>query len=372
MKNTYLFTLIIISVILLTLTGCKRSEKEETSVPTVDVAEAYTDSIVIYETYPGLLGSITIADVVARVDGTILSKNFTSGSFVKKGQILYTIESSKYKDAVQQAEASLLTARSQHNYYTRQYAAMQKALAADAVSKMEVLQAENNMKQAAAAVCTAEAALSTARENLSYCVVRAPISGQISGSEIDPGNVVNGAGSPVKLSTIYDNNELIAKFSLSDAQYEQLVGRSGGLQNKIYRTVPLTFRESLLHKYTTDLYYEAPTVNSSTGAILMQGHVFNKDNELKNGMYVTVSLPVGVLPNATLVKDAAISTDQRGKYLYTVNDSNKVVYTSVEVGPTYQDTLRVIKSGIKPGTRYITKALLTVREGEQIKPKLIK
>ena len=69
-----------------------------------------------------------------------------------------------------------------------------------------------------------------------------------------------------------------------------------------------------------------------------------------------------------IVKDASISTDQLGKYLYTVNDSNKVVYTPVTVGDLYQDTLRIITSGIAPGTRYVTKAMLKVRPGMSINP----
>lgn len=91
-------------------------------------------------------------------------------------------------------------------------------------------------------------------------------------------------------------------------------------------------------------------------------------NELKDGMYVKVSLPCGIGPHAVLVKDAALSTDQLGKYLYVVNDSDKVVYTPVTVGELYHDSLRVIEKGIRPGDRYVTQALLTVRNGMKVRP----
>lgn len=113
-------------------------------------------------------------------------------------------------------------------------------------------------------------------------------------------------------------------------------------------------------------------MNTATGTILLKGTVRNIDNELKDGMYVTVRLPYGVNPKAVLVNDASIGTDQLGKYVYVVNDSNKVVYTHIEVGELYQDSLRIVNSGLKGGEKYVTKALLTVRNGEEVKPVLQK
>ena len=84
--------------------------------------------------------------------------------------------------------------------------------------------------------------------------------------------------------------------------------------------------------------------------------------------YITVNLPYGTEKNAILVKDAAVSTDQQGKYLYVVNDSNKVVYTPITVGDIYQDSLRIVTGGITPQSRYVTSALLKVRDGMEVKP----
>lgn len=372
MKNIHI---ILLAVSILVAAGCKRGDEKKNKgneIPNIEVAEATTDSITLYKDYPGTLTAGITADVVAEVSGRILSTHYKSGDYVRKGQSLFTIESTTYRDAVSKAEAALSTARSQHDYYTRQHAAMKKALEADAVSQMEVLQAQSNMEQAAASIRDAEAALSTAKQNLSRCNIVAPISGYISNGAPDPGNYVNGQGAPVKLCTIYDNSSMIAKFYLSDTQYEELLGRSGGISSSMYRDVPLNFKEKIGHDYTTDLYYVAPTVSESTGTLLMQGKLENRNNELKDGMYVTVSLPYGTEPKAVLVKDASIGSDQLGKYMYLVNDSNKVVYTPVEVGSVYQDSLRVIRSGVKPGQRYVTKALLTVQRGERINPVITK
>ena len=165
---------------------------------------------------------------------------------------------------------------------------------------------------------------------------------------------------------------MTANFYLSDTQFEELLGRNGGISSAIYRNVPLNFKEQIGRDYATDLYYVAPTVSESTGTLLLKGKLDNRNNELKDGMYVTVSLPYGTEPKAVLVKDASIGSDQLGKYMYVVNDSNKVVYTPVEVGAIYQDSLRVITSGVKPGQKYVTKALLTVQRGERINPVITK
>ncbi len=132
--------------------------------------------------------------------------------------------------------------------------------------------------------------------------------------------------------------------------------------------MPLNFRIPMQQRYTANISYTAPYVSSSTGALTIEGDINNSDDNLKDGMYATVSLPYGTEPHAVMVRDASIGTDQRGKYLYVVNDSNKVVYTPVQTGELFADTLRVITQGIKPGERYVTKALLSVRNGMQIDP----
>lgn len=349
------------------LAGCGHKDKKNTAeeIPSVQVAAPETDSITLVKTYPGTLTACDWADVVGRVDGTILKQFFEDGQYVAKGAPLYSIESVKYVDAVRQAKASLETAKSQYEYYSQQYKAMQKALESDAVSKMDVIQAEANMRQAQAAIMNATADLSIANTNLGYCTVKAPISGYVTAGDLKLGAYLSQGA---VLCKIVNNSSLSAEFQVEDGQYEKMIGLEGGLGNKVYRDIPLEFNTALPHRYTADLTFESPSVNTNTGTLLLKGEVKNPYNELKDGMYVTVSLPYGFDPHAILVKDASLQTDQLGKYLYTVNDSNKVVYTPVKVGALYRDSLRVVESGLKPGQVYVTKALMAVRPGMEVKP----
>lgn len=366
MKSINLYCILVASLLAI---GCSRNRKsiDSDSIPQINVAVAETDSVVLSNEYPGYLQASDRADVVGEVSGRLLTKNYSSGAYVSKGQLLFTIESTKYRDAVAQAEASLATAKSQRDFYAAQSAAMEKAYKEDAVSKMELLQSQSSLRSAEASIRNASAAIESAKTMLAKCHVRAPISGYISDNEISVGNYVNGEANPQILATIYDNAVLSAIFSIDDSRLRSLID-NGQTSGALYRNIPLTFRTPLPHSYTADLSYIAPSVSNSTGELQLQGKVKNINNELRDGMYVTISLPYGTNPHAVLVKDAALSTDQLGKYLYVVNDSDKVVYTPVTVGPIFRDSLRVIEKGIKPGDKYVTQALLTVRNGMTVKP----
>lgn len=367
MKKSAISSIIALAALALII-SCNRDKKESSEeAPFVETALAETDSVTLIKTYPGLLAANNKIDVVGRVDGILIRRYYAEGDYVKKGQLLMSIEPTKYQDAVRQAEASLKTAQSQLDYYSRQYAAMKQALESDAVSKMDVIQAEANMRQAEASVMNATADLSIARTNLSYCSVRAELSGYITSSSLNPGSYINGEGGSPVLATIVDNSSFSAVFEIEEQQYEDLLNIAGGLGNAAFRDMKLGFNSKLPHTYTANLNFENPSMNESTGTMMLKGLVDNPYNELKNGMYLTVDLPYGFNPRAVLIKDAAVSTDQLGNYLYVVNDSNKVVYRPVKLGETYRDTLRIVESGLNAGERYITRGLLNVRPGETVR-----
>lgn len=345
--------------------GHKNSGSTSTDVPDIEVAHVVIDSVTLYKTYPGTLGANASVNIVARVDGTITSKRYQSGEPVRKGQVLFTIEDTPYRDAVVQAEAALATARSQYDYATRQRAAMEKALESDAVSEMEVLQARSNEREAAASIQNARAALSTARTNLDHCTITSPINGRASDIVLSVGNYVGGAGEPVTLCTVYDNSCMLAYFAIEDIDIVDDVNKA--LRNGGY-DIPMKFSQKLAHSYNGKLLYVAPNMNNATGTLQLQALIDNPHDELRPGMYVEVSLPAGIDPNAMLVRDASLSTDQLGKYLYTVNDSNRVVYTPVKTGDMANDSMRIVTEGLDPSARYVTSAMLKMHDGMTVNP----
>lgn len=365
MKNHYLF----LGLALICLPSCHKSHDSDASERlTVDVAYPVQDSVLVYKTYPGTIAASQSADVVGRVNGTLLSKDYTSGAYVRKGQVLFRIEDQNYRDAVVQAEAALSTARATLEYAASHYKAMTEALKGDAVSEMEVSQAKSAYAQAQASVKNAEAALQSARTQLSYCTVRAPFDGHITTATLDPGAYVNGQGAPVVLATLYQDSQMVAVFAVEDDATLGELRRNIEKSDIDYHHIPVAFSEGSSRQYYADLYYQAPSVSTSTGTMTLKAIIDNPDGELKSGMYVTISLPVASDPHAILVRDASIASDQLGKYVYVVNDSNKVVYTPVKTGETVRDSLRIVTSGLSPRDRYVTKALMKVRDGMDVKP----
>lgn len=179
------------------LAGCGHGKVADKQDEAMEVSVAYPtiDSLVLHKSYPAYIQAKHYVDIVARVNGYITAQLFNDGEWVKAGQPLFTIESTSYREKVNEAEAQLQTAKATHEYNTRQYEAMKKALESDAVSKMDVIQAESAMKESEAAIRTANAVLENARLMLGYCTIRAPFAGHAASPPLMDGDFVAGEAS---------------------------------------------------------------------------------------------------------------------------------------------------------------------------------
>ena len=353
------------------LTACR--EKKETAgaaamyTPEVSVASPLIKDITLTKDYPGYLTTEQTVNLVARVNGTLQSTSFTPGSRVKKGQLLFVIEPTIYKDNVTKAEAALKTAQAQLTYARNNYTRMREALKSDAVSRIQVLQAESDVAETTAAVSNAEAALNTARTNLGYCYIHAPFDGTISRNIMDIGSYISGAAQPVTLATLYKDNRMYTYFNVADNQWLSMLMSSspqnGTETSKLPRTVTVNLGKDGRQSYPATLDYLSPNVDLNTGTLTVRANLDNPEGILKSGLYVSITLPYGEQKQAILVNSASIGTDQLGKYLYVVNDSNIVRYRHITIGQLIGDSLRQVTDGLSPQERYVTKALMKVRDG---------
>jgi RND family efflux transporter MFP subunit len=370
LKNSTLVVAVIAVVGCVTEACRHKSQEADTEPMTVEVALPVVDSVVLRKTYPGYLASNKEVALVSRVDGYLRDQLYKSGDFVTEGQLLFQIENDKYLDAVEQAQATLATAMATYDYASKEYEAMKTAYLSDAVSQMEVVQAKSNLDQSIASINTAKAALETAQTDLNYCAVRAPYSGHISSAQYDVGAYLGGSINPVTLAYLYDDTVLSALFDITDVGYFEMIKQRADSMRLDYSNIPITFSEPLLHDYTADLSYVAPQIDKSTGTLQLKAKIKNTHGELKGGMYAMIALPYAVVPQALLIKDASISSNQLGKYVYTVDEQNKVVYTPIEIGDLVNDTLRIVTKGLNDKSRYVTKAVLKVRDGMTVEPKV--
>lgn len=364
--------LMYIFLVLSVLTGCK--EKKDAGamkgMPTlaISVAKPIVKDITLTKDYPGYLTTEKTVNLVARENGTLQSVSYAPGGRVKKGQLLFVIEPTLYNDKVAQAEAELKTAQAQLEYARNNYSRMKEAVKSDAVSQIQVLQSESSVTEGVAAVSNAEAALSTARTNLGYCYVRAPFDGTISKSTVDVGSYVGGSLQPVTLATIYKDDQMYAYFNVADNQWLEMSMNNQQPTKDLPKKIMVQLGKEGTESYPATLDYLSPNVDLNTGTLMVRANFDNPQGVLKSGLYVSITLPYGEADHAILVKEASIGTDQLGKFLYAVNDSDIVHYRHIEIGQLINDTLRQVLGGLSPQERYVTEALMKVRDGMKIKP----
>ncbi len=321
------------------LTACDKNKPSQTEMQAlpVDVAKPLVENVTLTKDYPGYLEAESTVDLVGRVNGT----------------------------------AELKTAKANLEYAVSSYQRMKEAIKSDAVSRIQYLQAESHVAACEAAVSNAEAALKTARTNLSYCYVKAPCDGVVDVSAYSVGAYIGGALQPVKLATVYKDNRMYSYFNIADNQYLTYELAQEAASKIPAETHFVTLRlgtDGAPQSWKAKLDYLSPNVTLTTGTLRLRAELDNPDGMLRPGLFVSVTLPYGEARNAVLVNDASIGTDQLGKYLYVVNDSDIVNYRHIEVGQLADHNMRVVKSGLSPSERYVTKALLKVRQGMKIKP----
>lgn len=369
--NKFILLAIIVLAVMTIFFSCKRKSNRNTNnpIPKIEVAKPMVKPIILHRDYPAYLLSNNIVDVVGRVNGYVEKQNFSSGQYIEEGELLYVIEPGFYENNVSQAAANLSSAEATLDYYENNYQRMLEASKSDAISQIDLIQAETNVRTAEANVRNAEAALKTAETTLSYCYIKAPISGFLTTSGAGEGEYVSGSdGNPFKLTTIYNNDPMYAYFNIEDNQYLMIKMKSSNWESSLPDKVYVNMQDGSFPPIEATPNYISPYVNLKTGTLTLRALFENSQYELKSGMYCTVSLPYGEEDKAILIPDASTGTDQLGRYIYIVDDNDIVYYRHIEVGEIIDDSLIHVKSGLSPDERFVTKALLKVRAGMKVEP----
>jgi len=219
------------------------------------------------------------------------------------------------------------------------------------------------VKERAGAVKAGEAAVKLAQLNLSYCTIRAPLSGRIGRRLVDVGNLV-GANEETLLATIVQMDPIYVYFSPSERQLPQIArkNREGRLQ------VRVTQPGGSNYPHAGKLDFIDNRVDPATGTITMRAVIPNPEKILVPGQYVNVRLLLGEQPQALLVPERAVGTDQQGSYVFVLGPENVVQQRYVQIGPTYPDNLLLIEKGLKQGEQVVVEGLLRLRPGIKVTP----
>ncbi|NYF21952.1 multidrug efflux system membrane fusion protein [Xanthomonas sp. JAI131] len=349
--------------------ACSSKQPPQMPQAQVGVQTVKAQRLALDQTLSGRTVAYMTSDVRPQVGGILRKRLFTEGQDVKAGQVLYEIDPASYQAAydtakgdLAQAEAAVLSARPKAQRY-------QTLVALDAVSKQDGDDAVATLRSNEAAVVAAKASLQTARINLDYTRITAPIDGRIGTSSYTPGALVSAGQSDV-LATINQLDPMYVDVTQSSAQLLQLrrqldAGQLKAVDGKA--EVKLQLEDGSTYARSGTLEVVDAAVDTATGTVKLRAVVPNPDRLLLPGMYVKAVLSMAVDEQAILVAQQAISRNSKGEAVaLVVGSDNKVAQRVLTTGDAIGDKW-VVRDGLKAGDKVIVQGLQKVAVGDQVK-----
>jgi membrane fusion protein, multidrug efflux system len=335
-----------------------------TPVPVATVVEA---AVVMWDEFSGRLEAVERVDVRSRVAGAILSVHFVEGALVNRGDLLITIDPAPYAADAERAQAQVAAAQARVTYTKSEHERAQRLLEGNAIPRREFDQRANAFQEAEANLRATEAALQSARLNLGYTQVRAPVSGRVGKLDVTVGNLVAAGPSAPVLTTLVSVNPIYASF---DAD-EQVVARAlkeVAAPGKRLQSIPVEMSTAIdSTTFHGHLQLVDNQVNTKSGTVRVRAVFDNKDGMLMPGQFARVRMGQSKTTPALLINERAVGTDQNKKFVMVVGPDNKVGYREVSLGGS-ANGLRIVTSGLNPGERIVVGGLQRIRPGSLIDP----
>ena len=358
---------------LVAVAGCgERNTYVAPPPPEVTVAKPVQRDVVNFLEATGNAAAVNSANLVARVSGFIESVDYTDGDAVEKGKLLFTIEPEPYDLKLKQTQAAQASAKATLTQAQAEYERQSNLAQTGSASRAALDNATANRASAQGALDQAEVNTKLAAINVDYAHVSAPFAGVVTARQVSIGDFVGGSGSPTVLASIVQLVPIYVNFSISERDVLRVRDdmRRRGLTTADLKKVPvdvgLQTEEGYPHQGMLD--YASSNVDASTGTLTARAVFENKDSVLLPGMFVRVRVPLGTQPKALLVPDAALGTDQDGRYLLTVGKDDVVAQHAVEIGALH-GKLRVIEKGISPDDRIVVGGIQRAVPGQKVAPR---
>lgn len=369
MKPLLPLSIVLVSCVLF-LAACNKPAappRGQMPTPEVTVIKAKAKTVPLSREQVGRLASTRIAQVRARVAGIILKRVYTEGTDVKKGQVLFLIDPAPLQAALHAEEAALARAQADATNAkltaTRYKDLDKKGL----ISSQDLDTALANERTAVAAVKQAQANVETARLNLGYATVTAPIDGRAGRALVTEGALV-GQGETTEMTTVEQIDPIYVNFSQSVAELQQLQGvgpMSEGVSDQKNR-VEVLLPDNSLYPHEGTLDFSNLAVDPGTGTVSLRAVVPNPNHHLLPGMFVKLRLTIGQLDNAFLLPQSAVGRSSQGAYVLVVGADGKVEMRQVNThGLTREDW--IVTGSLNEGDQIIIEGLQKVRPGGMAK-----
>jgi RND family efflux transporter MFP subunit len=353
--------------------SCSRSAPhQQPPPPAVTVAPVAQQELVEWDEFTGRAEPVESVEVRPRVSGYIQEIRFQSGQMVKKGDVLFVIDPRWHQAAFNNLQAEADRARIQLENAKREADRAEHLLANKAISTEESDARMARFHEAESAALAAQAACDSAKLDLDYTQVRAPIDGRVSRAYLTVGNYVSGvAGGASLLTTIVSVNPV---YVYADIDEDSLLRFNNLFHDKKIETnsdgrIPVELKLADETVFAHKGYIESfdNRVDANTGSIMLRSVFANDDGRIVPGLFARIRVPLSDRHPAMLVPERAVGTDQAQKYVLTLTSSNTVAYHSVQLGPSVGGN-RIVRSGLSTGDKIIVNGMERIRPGMPVIP----
>jgi len=361
---------------LVLLPGCSESPQKQTAPPpppVVTIAKPTKRTVVDQDEYVGRFVAIDSVEIRARVSGYLDRIDFTDGQMVKQGDLLFTLDKRPYQTALDQAIGNLEQARANLAFAETDLARGAQLVRERTITEQTFDQRTQAKRVAEATVRAREAAVASARLDLDFTELRAPVAGRIGDRRVSPGNLVTGGttGNTSLLATIVSTDPIRFEFTFDEASYlrYERLAQSGrdvtSREGSVIVALKLLDEPDFQHQGRMD--FVDNVIDRASGTIRGRAVFSNADGVFTPGMFGRVRVPGSPSYVAVLVPDTAIGTEQARKFVLVVDADNVVRVKYVTLGQVF-DNLRVIKSGLDENDRVVVNGLMRARPNQKVTP----
>lgn len=355
-KKQTIYTFIGVVVIIGIYLFLTREKKTEPEAPIVSVAPAQQQDVEIYGEYVGRIRAQQFVEVRARVEGFLEQMLFEEGTQVKRNQVLFIINQDQYQAKVDKARAQLKKDEATARKAERDLNRIRPLYEQRAASQLDLDNATAAYETAVASVGMSQADLDQAEQQLSYTVVRSPITGQISERHVDLGTLVGTSGKSL-LATIVKSDTVLVDFSMTALDYLKskerniIIGQKDSTRSW-QPTVTITLPDNTVYPYKGLVDFAEPQVDPKTGTFSVRAEMSNPEHVLLPGQFTKVKLLLDVRENATVVPQKALIIEKGGAYIYVMRKDSTAEKRFIELGPEFGNNA-VVERGLIPGENIV-------------------
>ena len=332
------------------------------------VQSAQTKDASMQTTYPATIKGVQDVEIRPKASGFITRVCVKEGQSVGVGQLLFVIDNETYQAAVRQAQASVNTATAQCNTAKLTYENNQKLFEQNVIGQYELESAKNAYSSAQAQLSLAKATLASAKEQLSFCFVKSPAAGVIASLPYKVGAMVSASSVPA-LTTVSNISSMEVYFSMTEKDMLELSKIAGGTQAAINAIPPvkLQLADGTVYGHEGKVTKASGVIDASTGSVQLIAHFQNPERLLKSGGSGSIVISKNDNP-AIIIPQSCVSEVQDKKFVYVLGKDNKVKYTEITVDPQTDGLNFIVRSGLKPGDKYVTNGITKLSDGMEIVP----